>query len=61
MDMSPLSVSVRTRIEESEYRMTAKRPRLTLDVTPELRRRIRIAAAEEDLSVRDYVVGILER
>jgi hypothetical protein len=32
-----------------------------VDVTPELRRRIKIAAAERDVSVRDYVVGILER
>ncbi|MBI3961873.1 MAG: hypothetical protein HY335_03895 [Deinococcus sp.] len=32
-----------------------------IDVTPELRRRIKIAAAKRDLSVRDYVVAILER
>jgi hypothetical protein len=38
-----------------------KRTRLVVDVTPELRRRIRVAAAERDESVRDYVVGILER
>lgn len=32
-----------------------------VDVTPELRRRIKIAAPERDVSVRDYVVGIPER
>ena len=37
-----------------------KRPRLIIDVTPELRRRIKVAAAASDLSVREYVVRILE-
>jgi hypothetical protein len=36
-----------------------KRSRL-IDVSPELRRRIRVAAAQRDLSVRDYIEGILE-
>lgn len=37
-----------------------KRLRLTIDVPPELRRRIKIAAAERDQSIRDYVLTILE-
>ena len=44
--------------------MSAKvgsRPRLMIDVTPDLRRRIKVAAARQDQSVRDYVVGILEQ
>lgn len=36
-----------------------KRPRLTLDVQPELRRRLRLAAARRDLSVREYVIETL--
>lgn len=32
------------------------RARLSIDVTPEARRRIRIAAARRDQSIRDYVV-----
>ena len=38
-----------------------KRTRLAVDVSPDLRRRIKVAAAESDQSVRDYVVGILEQ
>src|SRR5579875_719986 len=38
-----------------------KRTRLIIDITPALRRRIRLAAAREDVSVREYVEGILER
>lgn len=34
---------------------------MMVDVTPELRRRIKVAAAERDQTVRDYVVEILER
>ncbi len=40
--------------------MPGKRPRLMIDVSPELRRRIKIAAADQDRSVREFVVGILE-
>jgi hypothetical protein len=38
-----------------------KRTRLTVDISPELRHRIKIAAAERDVSVRDYVVQSIER
>jgi plasmid stability protein len=37
------------------------RPRLTLDIPPALRRRIKVAAATHDLSVSDYVTRILDR
>jgi hypothetical protein len=36
-----------------------KRPRLTIDVQPELRRRLRLAAAKRDVSVREYVIETL--
>ena len=39
----------------------AKRTRLIVDISPELRRRIRIAAAENDLSVKVYIERILEQ
>ena len=39
----------------------ARRARLSLDVEPELRRRIKIVAAQKDISVRDYVVAILRQ
>jgi hypothetical protein len=37
-----------------------KRTRLTIDVSPELRQRIKMAAAQRDVSVSQYVVDILE-
>jgi hypothetical protein len=40
---------------------TAQRARLTLDVTPEMRRRIRLAAAQRDLTIKDYVERILDQ
>ncbi len=37
------------------------RARLSIDVEPELRRRLKIAAAEKDLSVRGYVEAIIRQ
>ena len=37
------------------------RPRLMIDISPELRRRIKIAAAHNDLSIREYIERILEQ
>ncbi len=39
---------------------TPKRSRITIDITPELRRRIKMAAFKRDLSVGEYVGDILE-
>ncbi len=38
----------------------ARRTRLTIDISPDLRRRIKVAAAQSDLSVRDYLARILD-
>src|SRR5690349_19841924 len=38
-----------------------RRARLSIDVTPELRRRIKIAAATREVSVREYVETILRQ
>jgi uncharacterized protein (DUF1778 family) len=38
----------------------AKRPRITIDVRPRLRRRLRTAAAKRDLTVRQYVMEAIE-
>ncbi len=40
---------------------TAPRARLSIDVEPELRRRVKVAAAQKDLSVREYLVAIVRR
>jgi hypothetical protein len=40
--------------------LSKKRSRITIDVSPELRRKIRIAAAISDLSISEYLGNILE-
>jgi len=39
---------------------SAKRPRISLDVQPDVRRRLRLAAAKRDLTVREYVLEAIE-
>lgn len=40
---------------------TEKRTRLTIDVSPEVKRRLRLAAARRDISMRQYVLEVLEQ
>ena len=40
---------------------TMKRSRITIDISPELRRRIKMAALKNDVSISEYVAGILEQ
>jgi hypothetical protein len=37
------------------------RPRLTVDISPALKRRIRVAAAAQDVAVSAYIANVLER
>ena len=39
---------------------SAKRPRISIDVLPEVRRRLRLAAAKRDLTVRQYVLEAID-
>ena len=39
---------------------SAKRPRISIDVQPELRRRLRLAAAKHDRTVRQYMLEAIE-
>lgn len=39
---------------------TKKRTRLTIDVPPRVKRRLRLAAARNDISMRQYVLEVLE-
>jgi uncharacterized protein (DUF1778 family) len=39
---------------------SAKRPRISVDVVPEVRRRLRLAAARRDVTVRQYVLEAIE-
>ena len=43
-----------------EMESSAKRPRISVDVPPEVRRRLRLAAAKRDLTVRQYVLEAIE-
>ncbi len=45
---------------EDHTTQTNKRTRITIDVSPEMRKRIKVAAAQHDLSISDYLVRILE-
>ena len=40
---------------------TAPRPRLTVDISPVLKRRIKVAAAAQDMPVSAYIAGVLEQ
>jgi len=37
-----------------------QRPRISLDVSPAVRRRVRLAAAKRDVSVRQYIMDALQ-
>jgi uncharacterized protein (DUF1778 family) len=37
-----------------------KRPRISIDVVSETRRRLRLAAAKRDLTIREYILQALE-
>lgn len=39
-----------------EMSPAAKRPRISIDIDPEMRRRIRVAAAKKDILVSQYVL-----
>lgn len=45
--------------DDSETK-TTKRSRITIDVSPELRRRIKLAATQKDLSISEYLGRILD-
>ena len=39
---------------------STKRPRISIDVQPEVRRRLRMAAAKRDLTIRQYVLETIQ-
>ncbi|SRR6266446_5267695 len=45
----------------NQTKHSAKRSRITFDVSPELRRRIKMAALQHDLSIGEYLGHILEQ
>jgi len=55
------AMAMQSQYNEDHNRLPGKRPRLMIDISPELRRRIKIAAAQKDLSIREYVEDILDQ
>ncbi len=48
--------------DDSQHnQQNAKRSRITFDVSPELRRRIKVAAAQNNLSIGDFLGRIIEQ
>lgn len=47
--------------DEQQETNTMKRSRITIDISPELRRRIKVAASRNDLSISEYLGNILEQ
>ncbi len=41
-------------------KQSGSRPRVSIDVSPQVRRRLRLAAAKHDLSVRQYLMRTIE-
>ena len=52
---------MQSQYNDDHNRLPGKRTRLMIDISPELRRRIKIAAAQKDLSIREYVEDILDQ
>ena len=47
--------------DDEQKENARKRTRITIDVSPEMRRRIKMAALQNDLSIGEYVGRILEQ
>jgi hypothetical protein len=54
-------MAMQSQYHDDHNKLPGKRPRLMIDISPELRRRIKIAAAQKDLSIREYVEDILDQ
>lgn len=55
------AMAMQSQYSDDHNKNPGKRPRLMIDISPELRRRIKIAAAQKDVSIREYVEDILEQ
>lgn len=47
--------------DDYQKAQTMKRSRITIDVSPELRKRIKLAAAQTEMSISEYLGRILEQ
>jgi hypothetical protein len=60
--MTPLWPSIGDAAMRNVTKKSARsRPRLTVDISPALKRRIKVAAAAQDVPVSAYIANVLER
>jgi hypothetical protein len=52
---------MRTLVRNVAKKSVRPRPRLTVDISPALKRRIKVAAAAQDVPVSAYIANVLER
>ncbi len=50
-----------SRATKKATKRASVRPRLTVDISPTLKRRIKVAAAAQDIPVSAYIARVLER
>ena len=55
------AMAMQSQYSDDDNKLPEKRPPQIIDISPELRLRIKIAAAEKDLSIRVYVENILDQ
>jgi hypothetical protein len=54
-------MAMQSQYNDEQKKPAGKRPRLMIDISHSLRRRIKVAAAQRDLSINEYVGNILEQ
>ncbi|HLQ28072.1 MAG TPA: hypothetical protein VK140_02405 [Ktedonobacteraceae bacterium] len=54
-------MAMQSQYSDDQRGLPEKRLRLMIDITPELSRRIKMAATQNDLSVHEYVENMLEQ
>jgi uncharacterized protein (DUF1778 family) len=50
-----------SKVERKPADLEVRRPRLSIEIEPQLRRRLRVAAAQRDITIREFVVNAVER
>jgi uncharacterized protein (DUF1778 family) len=54
------TIIVQSPLEEYTMSTNVKRNRLTIDISPDVKRRLRLIAAHRDVSIRHYVLETIE-
>jgi ParD-like antitoxin of type II ParDE toxin-antitoxin system len=54
-------MAMQSQYSDDDNKLPGKRSRLMIDISPELLQRIKIAAAQKDFSIREYVEDILNQ